>query len=127
EVCQWYLAIYMDAFDWVELPNTLGMVMHADGGYLGSKPYCASGLYINRMSDYCRGCAYKVSESTTDNACPFNALYWHFLMRHSNILRDYPRMSLTYQNLERMTESRQQALWQRGEGLLARLDAGEAL
>ncbi|WP_456310432.1 cryptochrome/photolyase family protein [Serratia proteamaculans] len=127
EVCQWYLAIYMDAFDWVELPNTLGMVMHADGGYLGSKPYCASGQYINRMSDYCRGCAYKVSESTTDNACPFNALYWHFLMRHSNILRDNPRMSLTYKNLERMTESRQQALWQRGEGLLARLDAGEAL
>lgn len=127
EVCQWYLAIYMDAFDWVELPNTLGMVMHADGGYLGSKPYCASGQYINRMSDYCRSCAYKVSESTTDNACPFNALYWHFLMRHSDILRDNPRMNLTYKNLERMTDVRQQALWQHGEELLARLDAGEAL
>ena len=82
EICEWYLAIYMDAFDWVELPNTLGMVMHADGGYLGSKPYCASGQYIKRMSDYCRDCAYSVKESTTENACPFNALYWHFLIRH---------------------------------------------
>lgn len=127
QVCQWYLAIYMDAFDWVELPNTLGMVMHADGGYLGSKPYCASGQYINRMSDYCRSCVYKVSESTTDNACPFNALYWHFLLRHRDILRQNPRMNLTYKNLERMTDARQQALWQRGEGLLARLDAGETL
>ena len=86
QICEWYLAIYMDAFDWVELPNTLGMVMHADGGYLGSKPYCASGQYIKRMSDYCRGCAYKVSESTSEDACPFNALYWHFLMRHRDLL-----------------------------------------
>ena len=127
QVCEWYLAIYMDAFDWVELPNTLGMVMHADGGYLGSKPYCASGQYIKRMSDYCRGCAYKVSESTTDDACPFNSLYWHFLMRHSNILRSNQRMGMVYKNLERMPESKQQALWQRGQTLLAKLDAGESL
>ncbi|KPW53826.1 Deoxyribodipyrimidine photolyase-related protein [Pseudomonas caricapapayae] len=127
QICEWYLAIYMDAFDWVELPNTLGMVMHADGGYLGSKPYCASGQYIKRMSDYCRNCAYKVTESTTDDACPFNALYWHFLMRHGDLLRRNQRMGIIYKNLDRMAEPRQQALWERGESLLARLDAGEAL
>ncbi|WP_202368198.1 cryptochrome/photolyase family protein [Pseudomonas sp. MWU318] len=126
-ICEWYLAIYMDAFDWVELPNTLGMVMHADGGYLGSKPYCASGQYINRMSDYCRSCAYKVSESTADNACPFNALYWHFLMRHGEQLRGNQRMAMMYKNLDRMPPARQEALWQRGQNLLARLDNGESI
>lgn len=127
QICEWYLAIYMDAFDWVELPNTLGMVMHADGGYLGSKPYCASGQYINRMSDYCRGCAYKVSESTADNACPFNALYWHFLLRHGDLLRGNQRMAMMYKNLDRMPQAKQQALWQRGQKLLDILDNGEAL
>jgi deoxyribodipyrimidine photolyase-related protein len=127
DICDWYLAVYMDAFDWVELPNTLGMVMHADGGYLGSKPYCASGQYIKRMSDYCGDCHYKVSESTSERACPFNALYWHFLMRHRPQLRGNHRLGMVYRNLERMDEARQQALWQRGEALLARLDAGEAL
>ncbi|POA27701.1 MULTISPECIES: cryptochrome/photolyase family protein [unclassified Pseudomonas] len=127
QICEWYLAIYMDAFDWVELPNTLGMVMHADGGYLGSKPYCASGQYINRMSDYCRSCAYKVSESTADNACPFNALYWHFLMRHGEQLRGNQRMAMMYKNLDRMPPARQEALWQRGQNLLARLDNGESI
>ncbi|THG82086.1 cryptochrome/photolyase family protein [Pseudomonas sp. A-1] len=126
-LCGWYLAVYMDAFDWVELPNVLGMVLHADGGYLGSKPYCASGQYIRRMSDYCQGCAYKVSESTTDDACPFNALYWHFLIRHRDRLEGNPRMGMVYRNLARMDEARRQALWQRGEALLARLDGGEAL
>ena len=127
QVCDWYLAVYMDAFDWVELPNTLGMVMHADGGYLGSKPYCASGQYIKRMSDYCGDCAYKVSDSTGESACPFNALYWHFLMRHREQLRGNQRLAMVYRNLERMPQARQDALWQRGEQLLARLDAGEML
>lgn len=127
QICEWYLAIYMDAFDWVELPNTLGMVMHADGGYLGSKPYCASGQYIKRMSDYCADCAYKVSESTTDDACPFNALYWHFVIRHGDLLRVNQRMGMIYKNLDRMPEPKQQALWQRGQALLAKLDRGESL
>ncbi len=127
ELCDWYLAVYMDAFEWVELPNVLGMVLHADGGYLGSKPYCASGQYIKRMSDYCQGCSYRVGESTTEDACPFNALYWHFLMRHRERLQSNPRMVMAYRNLARMAEDRQRALWQRGETLLARLDAGEAL
>lgn len=127
QLCDWYLAVYMDAFDWVELPNVLGMALHADGGYLGSKPYCASGQYLKRMSDYCNGCAYRADESTTENACPFNALYWHFLMRHRERLQGNPRMGMVYRNLARMSEAKQQALWARGEALLARLDAGEAL
>ncbi len=126
-LCDWYLAVYMDAFDWVELPNVLGMVLHADGGYLGSKPYCASGQYIKRMSDYCHGCAYKVGESTTDDACPFNALYWHFLMRHRERLQSNPRMTMIYRNLARMDESKREGVWRRGEALLERLDAGDAL
>lgn len=126
-ICDWYLAVYMDAFDWVELPNTLGMVMHADGGYLGSKPYCASGQYIKRMSNHCQGCSYKVSESTGESACPFNALYWHFMMRHREPLERNPRIGMVYRNLARMTEAKQQALWDWGERLLAKLDAGEML
>ncbi|MDA8486748.1 cryptochrome/photolyase family protein [Pseudomonas resinovorans] len=126
-ICEWYLAVYLDAFDWVELPNTLGMVMHADGGYLGSKPYCASGRYIQRMSNYCAQCRYRVGEATGPLACPFNALYWHFLMRHREHLEDNPRLALVYRNLLNMDEAHRQALWLRGEELLARLDAGEAL
>ena len=127
QICDWYLAVYMDAFDWVELPNTLGMVMHADGGYLGSKPYCASGQYIKRMSNHCKGCSYKVSEQTGERACPFNSLYWHFLMRHREQLGRNQRLSMVYRNLERMPEAKQRALWDWGETLLARLDAGDRL
>ena len=127
QICDWYLAVYMDAFDWVELPNTLGMVMHADGGYLGSKPYCASGQYIKRMSNHCQGCSYKVSEQTGEAACPFNSLYWHFLMRHREQLGGNQRMKMIYGNLDRMTDSKKSALWDWGEALLARLDQGKAL
>lgn len=91
---------------------------------LGSKPYCASGQYIKRMSDYCRACAYKVSESTKGDACPFNSLYWHFLMRHGDRLHGNQRMAMIYKNLDRMDESKQQALWQCGQWLLAEMDEG---
>ncbi|SDT20305.1 deoxyribodipyrimidine photolyase-related protein [Pseudomonas asplenii] len=126
-ICEWYLAVYLDAFDWVELPNTLGMVMHADGGYLGSKPYCASGRYIQRMSDHCQACSYKVELAVEEDACPFNALYWHFLIRHRQPLSANPRLALIYHSLDGMPQARQEALWQRGESLLARLDSAEAL
>lgn len=126
-ICEWYLAVYIDAYDWVELPNTLGMVMHADSGYLGSKPYCASGRYIQRMSDYCQGCAYKVDEAVGEQACPFNALYWHFLMRHEDKLGGNARMALIYRQLRVMPPERRDALRARGDALLARLDAGESL
>lgn len=127
EICEWYLAVYLDAFDWVELPNTLGMVMHADGGFLGSKPYCASGRYIQRMSDHCGECRYRVDRAVEEDACPFNALYWHFLMRHRQTLGDNPRLAPVYLNLNGLPAERREALWQRGERLLARLDAGERI
>ena len=110
EVNRWYLSVYLDAFEWVQLPNTHGMVLHADGGYLGSKPYAASGAYINRMSDYCRDCAFDVKGSTEEGACPLNALYWHFLMENQQQLEGNPRMGLTYRNLARMSDERRAGL-----------------
>jgi deoxyribodipyrimidine photolyase-related protein len=82
EVHEWYLAVYADALEWVEAPNTIGMSQFADGGLVASKPYASSGAYIDRMSDYCGSCRYKVKKRTGPDACPFNALYWDFLARH---------------------------------------------
>ena len=118
-ICDWYLAVYIDAFDWVELPNTLGMVMHADGGYLGSKPYAASGSYINRMSDYCKHCQYNVKTATDDDSCPFNSLYWHFIHRHRGQFQHNHRMRMIYRNLDRMDPARVSAMLARAEQLLA--------
>lgn len=110
EICDWYLAVYADAYDWVELPNTLGMVMHADGGLLASKPYAASGKYIQRMGNYCKNCRYEVSETVGDSACPFNAMYWDFLERHRAKLKRNPRMGMMYRNLDRMDDERRAAI-----------------
>ena len=93
--------MYVDAVEWVELPNTLGMALHGDGGVVGSKPYVASGAYINRMSNYCSGCQYTVSKRTGDNACPFNALYWDFMIRNREALGRSPRMRMVLKNLDR--------------------------
>ncbi len=106
----WYLAVYADAFEWVELPNTHGMALFADGGVMASKPYAASGAYINRMSDHCRDCAYDVRESVGPSACPFNALYWDFIARHAARFRDNPRMAMPLRNLDRMDPARLSAL-----------------
>ncbi|WP_097458780.1 cryptochrome/photolyase family protein [Mangrovitalea sediminis] len=122
QVCDWYLAVYVDAFDWVELPNTLGMALHADGGYLGSKPYAASGKYIQRMSDYCRDCRYKVAKTTEQDACPFNSLYWHFIHRNRVHFADNPRMTMMYRNWERQGDSKRQATLERAETLLNALN-----
>ncbi len=92
-VHEWYLAVYADAFEWVVLPNTLGMSQYADGGLLGSKPYAASGNYINKMSNYCENCRFDVKQKTGDQACPFNSLYWHFVDRNAEKLRTNPRMA----------------------------------
>lgn len=122
EICNWYLAVYADAYDWVELPNVLGMVMHADGGYLGSKPYAASGKYIQRMSDHCKHCHYRVQDATGEQACPFNALYWHFINRHRNDFADNPRMGMMYRNWDRQQPEKRQALLERAEYLLTHLE-----
>lgn len=94
-VHDWYLSVYADAFEWVELPNTIGMALHADGGLLASKPYAASGNYINKMSNYCKNCSYDVKKRTGADACPFNALYWDFVARHETRFSKNPRMSQT--------------------------------
>ena len=118
-ICQWYLEVYADAYDWVELPNTLGMVMHADGGYLGSKPYAASGSYINRTSDYCKHCQYNVKTASESDSCPFNSLYWHFIHRHRRQFQHNHRMRMIYRNLDRMDPAKVNAMLDRAEQLLA--------
>ena len=103
EVNDWYMVVFADAFEWVELPNTHGMATFADGGIVGSKPYAASGAYINRMSDYCGGCAYDVKDRLGERACPFNALYWDFLDRNSDRLAANPRLAMPYRSLGQMS------------------------
>ena len=110
QVHHWYLSVYADAYEWVELPNTLGMSQFADGGMLASKPYASSGAYINRMSDYCRSCRYDVKQRTGPDACPFNALYWDFIARNAALLRGNPRMAMPYKNWDRMSDADQCAL-----------------
>ncbi|NGP17888.1 cryptochrome/photolyase family protein [Devosia aurantiaca] len=105
----WYLAVYIDAFDWVELPNVHGMVMFADGGLLASKPYVASGAYINRMSDYCGNCFYSPKIKEGERACPFTLLYWHFLIENRPKLGGNRRLAMPYRNLDRM-DDRQRGL-----------------
>ena len=122
QVHEWYLSVYADAFEWVELPNTLGMSQFADGGLLGSKPYAASGNYIDRMSDYCGSCTYSVKQKTGEGACPFNALYWDFLARNSDTLRGNPRLGPVYSTWDRMTEDTRVAFRFSAERILGRLE-----
>jgi deoxyribodipyrimidine photolyase-related protein len=125
QVHEWYLAVYADAFEWVEAPNTVGMSQFADGGIVGSKPYVSSGAYINRMSDYCKSCAYKVSQKVGEGACPFNLLYWHFLVRHRERFASNPRMGNMYRTWDRMAEGRRAQVISEAEEFLARMDAGD--
>jgi deoxyribodipyrimidine photolyase-related protein len=126
-VHDWYLSVYIDAIEWVEAPNTLGMSQYADGGLLGSKPYVSSGAYIDRMSDYCGACSYRVEVKTGPEACPFNLLYWHFLHRHRGRFERNPRMAQMVRTWDRMAEDRKAAVLADAGALLARLDAGEAV
>ena len=104
-VDDWYMVVFADAFEWVEMPNTRGMATFADGGIVGSKPYAASGAYIDRMSDYCKGCRYDVKDRLGDNACPFNALYWDFIDRHERRLAGLGRMMMPLRSLGKMPEA----------------------
>jgi deoxyribodipyrimidine photolyase-related protein len=121
EVHEWYLAVYADAYEWVELPNTIGMSQFADGGMLASKPYAASGNYINKMSDYCKGCAYDVAEKTGAKACPFNYLYWDFLDRNRATLGRNPRLGTVYRAYDAMPPARKAAVRKSAAAFLATL------
>ena len=102
DVQEWYLTVYHDAYEWVEMPNVVGMILYADGGLFASKPYAASGNYIDKMSDYCGNCRYSPKVKTGDGACPFNLLYWDFIARNEKRLKGNPRMNRTYATLARM-------------------------
>jgi deoxyribodipyrimidine photolyase-related protein len=119
----WYLAVYMDAYEWVEMPNTLGMALHGDGGVVGTKPYIASGSYVNRMSNYCKGCHYDVKERLGESACPFNTLYWDFLIRHKEAFSRNTRMALAYKNLDKISPEEQEAISKQAAHRLKHLDA----
>jgi len=110
QVHAWYLAIYVDAVEWVELPNVYGMSQFADGGLMASKPYIASGKYIQRMSNYCEGCRYKPDKATGDDACPFTTLYRDFLMRHEAAFANHPRLGQQIRNLNRLSEADKHAI-----------------
>ncbi len=109
-VCDWYLAVYVDAVEWVELPNTLGMALHGDGGIVGSKPYVSGGAYINRMSNYCRSCRYDPGKRTGEDACPFTLLYWDFLARNREGLSGKGRMNMVLKNLDRWSDEEKQTI-----------------
>ena len=122
QVCDWYLAVYVDAVEWVELPNTAGMALFADGGRFTSKPYVASGAYIKRMSNYCRGCRYRPEVRTGPDACPMTVLYWSFLDRHTNEFARNPRTSLMAQNVARLDASERAAVRRTAERIGASLE-----
>jgi len=119
---RWYLGIYIDAFEWVEMPNTMGMSQFADGGKLATKPYVSSANYIDKMSDYCSGCHYDKKIKVGENACPFNSLYWHFFIRHSDKLNNNPRLGIVYQQIRKMSDDDKQAIQSQAERLLNQLE-----
>lgn len=108
QVQEWFLIVYADAYEWVELPNVMGMILFADGGYLASKPYAAGGSYINKMSNYCKNCSYKVEQKNGPDACPFNYLYWYFLEKNKEKLSSNHRMKIIYKTLDNMSDSKKQ-------------------
>ncbi|MEO0913577.1 MAG: cryptochrome/photolyase family protein, partial [Pseudomonadota bacterium] len=118
QVHEWYLAVYVDAYEWVEVPNVIGMSQFADGGVVGSKPYAASGAYVDRMSDHCKGCRYDVKQKTGEGACPFNPLYWDFLVRNREKLGGNPRMGQMYRTWDKMAEERQEATLESAKAVL---------
>ena len=125
QVHAWYLAVYVDAVEWVELPNTLGMSQYADGGVMASKPYIASGKYIQRMSNYCSGCRYDPAQREGDRACPFTTLYWDFLLRHDTVLAKNPRTVMQVRNLARLSDAQKRAVTDRAAAIRAG-DVGSA-
>jgi len=127
EVHEWYLSVYADAYEWVELPNTLGMSQFADGGLLASKPYASGGNYIHKMSDYCQSCHYDVKTKTGTGACPFNSLYWHFLDRNRDKLEGNARLAQVYRTWDRMGREKKDDYLETADTYLKQLDGNERL
>jgi deoxyribodipyrimidine photolyase-related protein len=119
----WYLGVYIDAFEWVELPNTVGMSQFADGGRLATKPYVSSAAYIDRMSDYCKGCHYDKKARVGERACPFNALYWDFFVRNTQRLAANPRLGMVYRQLAKMSPAVLDAAQGRADEICAGIEA----
>jgi deoxyribodipyrimidine photolyase-related protein len=119
EVDQWYLGVYTDALEWVQLPNTRGMSQFADGGIVGTKPYVSTANYINKMSNYCSGCVYNEKERTGEKACPFNSLYWYFYDRHRAKLEKNPRIGMMYRTWDKMNDDTKTAILHRAEYVIA--------
>ena len=124
-VNEWYLIVYADAFEWVELPNVTGMILFADGGYLGSKPYAGGGSYINKMSNYCKNCHYNVDEKNGSRACPFNYLYWNFLAENKDKLSSNQRLSMMYKTYDKMSDAKKLAIKDDSNRFLKMLDNNE--
>lgn len=122
EVDGWYLGIYIDAIEWVEMPNTRGMTQFADGGIVASKPYAAGGNYINKMSDYCKGCHYNVKERSGDSACPLNSLYWHFMDKHRDKFSSNRRVGMIYRNWDKQAKAEKQKTLNRASWCLNNLN-----
>ena len=120
---RWYLGIYIDAFEWVEAPNTLGMSQWADGGRLATKPYVSSAAYLQRMGDHCKGCSYDPKARIGERACPFNALYWSFFERNEAALAQNHRLGMVYRQLGKMTEDQRDALRSQAQRVSQQLDA----
>ena len=116
---EWYLGVYVDAVEWVELPNTLGMSQYADGGVMASKPYVATGKYLQRMSNACASCRFDPAKATGDDACPFTTLYWDFLLRHETLLRGNQRMALQVKNVVRLSAAERAAIRARAAAIRA--------
>ena len=121
-VDEWYLGIYIDAIEWVQLPNTRGMSQFADGGIVGTKPYCSSGQYINKMSNYCSKCFYNYKEKFGERGCPFNTLYWDFLMRNKALLEKNPRIGMGYQLLAKMSDNDKNRIAEKAREVLENIE-----
>jgi deoxyribodipyrimidine photolyase-related protein len=124
QVQDWYLAVYSDAYEWVEMPNTLGMALFGDGGIVASKPYAASGKYINKMSNYCKSCPYDPNEMTGETACPFNALYWDFLVRHEDKFRGNQRMPYVFSTWDQFTADKKKSIRTQAQRTLKKMYNG---
>jgi deoxyribodipyrimidine photolyase-related protein len=122
KVHEWYLAVYADAFEWVEVPNTIGMALHADGGIIASKPYAASARYISKMSNFCKSCKFDPEEIIGENACPFNSLYWNFMKQNESKLKSNQRLKFVYPTWYKMKEEKREKILETAKKYLEKLE-----